>query len=247
MSQINEIPLPDADIRIVPVFLLVDISGSMTEPVSGTGADDGAPKIAVVNKYMRQFFTELAKMSDINTELDVCIIAFGTHADIKCHLSAIDQVHWQDLSAGGQTNFTEAMQKAKEIIDDRNKMPKNCGRPSLLLISDGRPFPENNWTKVLEDFVTNGRTALCDRFALGIGRETDYGMLAKFASNQNWVFKAQNVMDIGKFFRYVSTHTKTKTRTGASGQSRVPPSAGKPFVTIAKPANTPRKKNPFMD
>ena len=247
MSQINEIPMPDADIRIVPVILLVDVSGSMGDPVIGAGTDDGSRKITVVNKYMRLFFQELANSSDLSTELDACIIAFGTHADVILHLCAIDQAGWQDLTANGQTNLTEALEKAKEIIESRN-MPKNCGRPSLLLISDGHPYPANNWRAVLEDFISNGRTARCDRFALGIGRETDYNMLGMFASKPEWVFEAQNVMNIGEFFRYVSTHTKAKTRAGAapgSGQG-TPAPGGKPFVTIAKPGNAPQKKNPFM-
>lgn len=248
MSQINEIPMPDADIRIVPVILLVDVSGSMNEPVTGTGVDDGSRKINVVNKYMRQFFQELAGMSDINTELDVCIITFGTQANVILHLCSVDQANWQDLTAGGQTNLTEALQKAKEIIESRN-MPKNCGRPSLLLISDGHPYPANNWQTVLTDFISNGRTARCDRFALGIGRETDYNMLSKFSSKPDWVFEAQNVMNIGEFFHYVSTHTKTKTKTGVApsiDQGGTSP-AGKPFVTVVKPGSAPKKKNPFMN
>lgn len=248
MNQINEIPMPDADIRIVPIILLVDISGSMTEKVTGSGADDGLSKIAVVNKYMRMFFGELASMSDINTELDACIIAFGTHASVILHLCSIDQANWQDLSASGQTNLTEALQKAKEIIESKN-MPKNCGRPSLILISDGHPCPTNNWQAELENFITNGRTARCDRFALGIGSETDYNMLSKFASKTDWVFEAQNVMNIGEFFHYVSTHTKTKTRTGVApsvDQNGISP-AGKPFGSVVKNGNAPKKKNPFMN
>ena len=250
MSQSNEIPLPDADIRIVPVVLLVDVSGSMNDKVSGTGNDDGSRKIEVVNKYMRQFFDELAKMSDLSTELDVCIISFSTNARVDLNLCSVDQAAWSDLKADGTTNFTEALQKAKEIIENRNLMPKNCGRPSLLLISDGQPYPANNWKAVLDDFVKNGRTAICDRFSLGIGKETDYNVLSMFASKPEYVFEAQNVMSIGEFFHYVSTHTQTKTRAGAPGSASASnASTTKPFVTVSRTStsnSTPKKRNPFM-
>ena len=145
--------------------------------------------------------------------------------------------------------MTEALQKSKAIVENRGIMPKNCGRPSLLLISDGHPYPPNNWQRVLEDYVTNGRTAICDRFAMGIGSETDYNMLSKFASKPEYVFRASNALDIGEFFRYVSTHTRAKTRTGNSpgGPRGAAPTNAKPFVTVVQPGAAPKKKNPFMN
>ena len=125
----------------------------------------------------------------------------------------------------------------------------------MVLVSDGAPYPEDQgWEKALEDFCTTGRTAKCDRFAMGIGSGTNVEMLRRFINQDQdpatRLNNAQNAKDIIEFFRYVTVHSQTKAKTGVSPAQRDLPAASsskvkKPF-SISEPSAAPRKKNPFM-
>ena len=251
----NYIPEPDSDARVLPLIFLVDTSGSMTNRLEENGQKIDERRIDVVNANMRKLFNELGRCSSATVEYDVCIISFGTEAQCILDLCAAEQAQWQDLSADGQTNLAQALNMAKGIIEDRHNFPVNSYYPTVVLVSDGAPYPEDQgWEKALEDFCTTGRTAKCDRFAMGIGSGTNVEMLRRFINQDQdpatRLNNAQNAKDIIEFFRYVTVHSQTKAKTGVSPAQRDLPAASsskvkKPF-SISEPSAAPRKKNPFM-
>lgn len=271
---LNTIPEPDDNTSIIPVIFLIDISGSMRTIVPGyegrpTGetitedgqryrvVEGGKSRIDVVNENLRELFKELRAVSMNNNEIDVSIIAFGDHASCVLNLCAVEQAQWVDMEARGGTNLADALRLAKSIIDDpeRKLFPNHCGRPSIVLVSDGKP--NTGWERPLQDFVTNGRTAKCDRFALGIGPETNRETLKAFihGDESGHLFDAQNATEIIQFFRYISTRTQDKSRTmGAKTVPGARPAISvKPFTVVKKKQDesgistpSPKKKNPFM-
>ena len=274
MAQ-NTIPEPDDNTKIIPVIFLIDISGSMRRIVSNyeecrpTGrtiiedgkryreVDGGKTRIEVVNENLRNLFKELRAVSMNNNEIDVSIVAFGDHANCILNLCAVEQAQWVDMEAKGGTNLADALRLAKSMIDDpeRKLFPNDCGRPSIVLVSDGDP--NTGWERPLQDFVTNGRTAICDRYALGIGPETNRETLKAFihGNESGHLFDAQNATEIIQFFQYISTRTQEKSRTkGSRTVSGARPAVSvKPFTVVKQKqdaneasGSSSKKKNPFM-
>jgi uncharacterized protein YegL len=252
MSTPFEIPEPDADCRIIPVFLLVDVSGSMTTKVIENGTQSNLSRIDLVNRNMRLMLEEMGRASSDTTEIDVCIIAFGSDAECIMNLCAADQAPWRDLKAGGATNLAAALRMGKAMVEDRTKMPRSSGRPFFVLVSDGHPYPsEQHWQEELQKFTSEGRTARSFRYALGIGEGTDENMLKQFISGNpdNFLRHANDALGIIEFFEYIKTQTITFSKTNTlPGEQRPQERTGQRTVFSSvsqKPKQAP-KRNPFM-
>lgn len=89
-------------------------------------------------------------------------------------------------------------------------MPGRAYRPAVILISDGRPDP--GWEKPLNDFISEGRSAKCDRMAMGIGDDADLAVLEKFITGTNHqVFSAVDADKIQEFFDFVTMSVTTRS------------------------------------
>lgn len=69
----------------------------------------------------------------------------------------------------------------------------------------------------MHDFITNGRTAKCDRMALAVGCQKGDGaweMLEEFVKGtDNPVFTADQAGDIVKFFKFVTMSVTQRTQS----------------------------------
>ena len=103
---------------------------------------------------------------------------------------------------------------AKAMIEDKEQIPSRAYRPTVVLVSDGRP--NDQWKGPLDVFMSEGRSAKCYRMALGIGVERGseaYDVLKRFTSDVEQVFDASDAAEIGKFFQYVTMSTTARIKT----------------------------------
>ena len=78
------------------------------------------------------------------------------------------------MAANGLTPLSTALEMAKAMVEDKTVTPSRAYRPAVVLVSDGAPVPaEQPWKEALKAFVSDGRSAKCERMALGIGSEAD--------------------------------------------------------------------------
>lgn len=121
------------------------------------------------------------------TEIWVSVITFGAQVKLHQSLVSADDIQWQDLSAHGGTPLGVALQMAKAMIEDKDVVPSRAYRPTVVLVSDGQP--DNGWDNPLKEFISEGRTAKCDRMAMAIGADADETVLGKFiAGTSNPLF-----------------------------------------------------------
>jgi len=180
----------------LPVVLLLDTSGSMH-----------GEKIASLNDAVRRMVGTFTKEESQANEFLVSIVTFGGTTGLLVPPTAASDLAFQDLSAGGPTPLGEAIRAAKALIEDKEQTPSRAYRPLVVLVSDG--VPTDAWEGALGDFVGSGRSAKCDRMALGIGREACDGngreTLDKFiAGTEHRVFEAKDAEEISKFFNFVT-------------------------------------------
>lgn len=214
MSQLRDFTVPTA--RPLPVLLLLDRSGSM--------AADG--KIDVLNSAVRDMLDSFSEEEGGRAEIHVAVVTFGEErAELHQTLRAASDVDWRPLTPGGRTPMGAAFDLATKIIEDRDRVPSRAYRPTVVLVSDGRPTDE--WEPQLATLLNSERASKATRFALGIGADADVEMLARFVNNDRVpVFEAHQARQIAQFFDWVTMSVTQRVQSGSpdSVEAMQPPS-----------------------
>lgn len=185
----------------LPVILLLDVSGSMS-----------GEKIRNLNDAVKDMLGTFRDTESGEVEIRVAIITFG--AEVKLHqpLASVLEISFQDLSAHGGTPLGTALRMAKAMIEDKDVVPSRAYRPTVVLVSDGRPG--DSWQQPLEAFIGEGRSSKCDRMAMAIGADADEGVLGKFIEGtKNPLFYAENSKQLRDFFKFVTMSTLIRTKS----------------------------------
>lgn len=185
--------------KLLPVILLLDVSGSMS-----------GEKIRNLNDAVRDMLNTFRNTENGETEIHVAVITFG--AEVKLHqaLASAGDIQWHDLSASGGTPLGVAFQMAKAMIEDKDVLPKHrVFRPTVVLVSDGRPG--DSWENPLRGFISDGRSAKCDRMAMAIGADADEVVLGKFIEGtKNPLFYAENAKQLRDVFKFITMSVTTR-------------------------------------
>lgn len=234
----------------LPVFLLLDVSGSMNEVVGPenvrrTGrtiesdgrtwelVEGGTSKIQILNDAVRRMVDSFASEERMETEFLVSIITFGDRVAQHLAPAVASSVNWTDMEADGCTAMGAAFALAKGLIEDKNVIPSRAYRPTVVLVSDGQPT--DDWEQPLEALITSGRSAKCFFMAMGIGDNSGTQVLERFISQtpvlaevnstpvRNTVFHATDADRIHEFFRKVTMSVTTRSKS--QNPNAVPTSA----------------------
>lgn len=195
----------------LPVILLLDCSGSMS-----------GEKIRNLNDAVRDMLEVFQETENGETEIHAAIITFGAEVNLCQPLTSAGGIVWRDLPAGGGTPMGTALQMAKAMIEDQAVVPSRAYRPTVVLVSDGRPT--DSWEDPLQAFINEGRSAKCDRMAMAIGADADEAVLGQFvAGTTNPLFYAENARQLRDFFKFVTMSVTIRTK---SQTPNVVPDAG---------------------
>ncbi|MBU0684581.1 MAG: VWA domain-containing protein [Candidatus Thermoplasmatota archaeon] len=185
----------------LPVYLLLDVSDSMT-----------GEKIATLNRAAKEMIETFAQEERMENEILVSIITFGGEARLHLPPTKASSITWANLEADGMTPLGAAMTIAKGVVEDKKVTPSRAYRPTIVLVSDGQP--NDKWRPPLDDFISNGRSAKCDRMAMAIGPDADEDVLTRFiAGTQHQLFYAEHASQIPKFFEYVTISVTTRANS----------------------------------
>jgi len=205
----------------LPIILLLDVSSSM----------EGA-KIDSLNRAVEDMLNTLKREEEkyMESEYHVAAITFASSAERRLPYTKASLIKWQTLRAGGTTNLGEALTLAKEMIEGHKRPPQTYYYyPVVILVSDGQPTdergrPSDAWEKPLEDFITSGRSAKCDRMALAIGDDAVENVLNRFLKGSQYrLFKAKEAGGIPVFFQWVTRTVTEIFYTRSQSQNPAPP------------------------
>ncbi|HHN3662531.1 TPA: VWA domain-containing protein [Pseudomonas aeruginosa] len=116
--------------RPLPVIVLADTSGSMGE--------NG--KIEALNAAMKEMVSTFAQESRLRAEIQVGLITFGGKAQMHLPLVAAHGVTGvSEFQAAGATPMGAAFDLARQLLEDKDRIPSRAYRPVLILLSDGQP------------------------------------------------------------------------------------------------------------
>ena len=115
--------------RALPVFILVDVSGSMQ-----------GQKIGTVNVALKEMINSFRKIENPKGVIELCILAFGNN-EVKVikPLSRVAEDDNYELDAYGSTPMGMAFEKVAEMIEDKDIVSSRAYTPTIVLISDGNP------------------------------------------------------------------------------------------------------------
>lgn len=156
-----------AGVRRLPVYLLVDCSGSMA----------GEP-IAAMEMGIRALLGELRNDPQAMETVWLSVIVFGSSADQAIPLTDIKDFQEPDLEAAGTTSLGEAITLLAERMDEEvrttSEEQKGDWKPLVFVFTDGEPT--DDWQEPVDDFRTSRRATV---IACGAGPEVDISKLER--------------------------------------------------------------------
>ncbi len=197
--------------RALPVFILLDVSGSMS-----------GEKIETVNVALKEMINKFKKIENPKGIIELCLMTFGeNHVNIIKSLSRINDQDAYTLTASGNTPMGMAFEKVAEMIEDKNIISSRAYTPTIVLISDGNPTDYNASGKSLEEIMaweplrkihSGTRASKATKLAMGIGNDVDINILKSFINNnQIPVISAKDNNTIAKFFEWVTLSVSVRS------------------------------------
>lgn len=195
--------MPGAPGRLMPIFYLIDTSGSM----------QGA-KIGQVNNAMRDMFQKdllVVAQDNDDAEIRVAVLTF----DDDCHwitgedepLMLFDDrndpnIEWQDLRPNGLTCMGAAFLELYEKLSRESFLKYSYGyfSPVLILMSDGEP--NDDWISGLNKLKENGWFQQSIKIAIKIGENAKSEPLEAFTNNPECVLTIKD-KEMGKLNKLI--------------------------------------------
>jgi uncharacterized protein YegL len=206
-------------IRRLPVYLLLDCSGSMA----------GDPIIAV-NEGLGIIYRLLMADPQAMETVYISVITFSSKAD-QYRLIELDKFQPPPLTANGSTAMGDAFRLLVESIEQDLVLntPTQHGdyRPLVFLLTDGEPT--DNYRPTLQRLQALRGSRKPTIVALGCGSGVNSSMLHEVTEN---VFLMHNVTPEGikAYFRWIS---------GSIGQTSHAVGSGTEQTVVMRPPNIP--------
>lgn len=192
--------------RALPVFILVDVSGSMQ-----------GQKIGAVNVALKEMINSFKKIENPKGVIELSVITFGDEqVNVIKPLSRITEDDSFELDANGSTPMGKCFETVADLIEDYGVVSSRSFTPTIVLISDGNPTDFlnyhtgmsieeiMNWPSLVK-LNSGTRSSKATRLAMGIGGDQDYNILKSFINNESIpVIKATDTQTISRFFDWVT-------------------------------------------
>lgn len=209
------------DVRRMPVYLLLDSSGSMA----------GAP-IQGVEQGVQLLRNELLSLPQAVEMVHIGVITFASKADQVVPLTPVTTFSPPSLSAGGTTALGGALRKLAQALDNEitptTADKKGDYKPLVFLLTDGEPT--DDWEPALRTLNSRQEKKVGSMVALGCGDGVNFDILRQITPNVLAMPDA-TADNIRAFFRWVSASVKTASVSAAgaasgAGAALPPPPAG---------------------
>jgi uncharacterized protein YegL len=191
--------MPEFVGRRLPVYLLLDCSGSMA----------GEP-IEAVRQGVRALVSDLRGDPMALENAFLSVITFSSGAQQVCPLTELLTFQEPTLNAGGTTALGEALNLLQQCIDRevRKSSPTQKGdwKPLIFLMTDGQPT--DRWEDAA-DRIKDARPG--NVIACAAGPAADASMLKRVTKNVVEL-KSLQPEQLKAFFKWVSSSIKTASQ-----------------------------------
>lgn len=210
------------DVRRMPVYLLLDASGSMA----------GAA-IQAVEQGVQLLHNELLGQPQAVEMVHVGVITFASTANQVVPLTSITNFTPPSLAAGGVTALGGALRVLGQALD-REVTSTTAGKkgdykPLVFLLTDGEPT--DDWAPELSALKARQDKKVGNIIALGCGDSVNTDVLRQI-TDQVLLMPDVTSDNLRAFFRWVSASVTTASQSaanpsgGVGGAALPPPPAG---------------------
>lgn len=188
--------------KLLPIIYVLDTSGSM----------EGS-RIAAVNAAMNETMEVLKDVSSKNptAELKIAVLQFSSGPQwVTENLVFMDDFYWNDLKAGGLTDFGSALNELNDKLSRAQFLTSNVGfkAPVIIFMSDGEPT--DDYESALNKIKSNNKWfQVATKIAIAVGDDANIQVLQKIAGNKEAVIKVDDLETLKKLIRVVSVTAST--------------------------------------
>ena len=210
--------------RVLPVFLLVDTSGSML-----------GEKIGSVNVATKEMIRNFMGIENPRGVIHLEIITFGDdEVKIVKELGALSSSDVFEFVASGKTPMGRAFTTAVERIENDAIVSKRDYHPTIILISDGFPTDFDGYSEEttdeeialwepLQKLHASPRCSKAVKLAMGIGNDAATDVLQSFIKNKDIpVITAKSNRTIENFFEWTTMMTSVRSLSANPNNPFVP-------------------------
>ena len=192
--------------RRLPVYLLLDTSGSMN-----------GEAIEAVKNGVQVMISSLRQNPQAIETAFISVITFGSEATQLMALTDLASFQMPDIKAGGTTSLGAALSLVATKIDAEvmktTTEQKGDWKPLVFIMTDG--VPTDNWQQGLDEFK---KRKVAYTVACAAGHAVNTGILKQITDNVVSLDTA-NSTAISKFFTWVTASIGvTSTRIEDSGK-----------------------------
>ncbi|MCI6086363.1 vWA domain-containing protein [Selenomonas sp.] len=189
-------------VRRLPVYLLLDCSGSMM----------GEP-IEAVRQGVKALLSELRGDPQALETAYLSVITFASQAKQTTQLTELMLFKEPQLEAGGATSLGGALAVLRECIDRevRKNTPEQKGdwRPLVFILTDGMPTDTEEFDRQAESIKT---LKAANIIACAAGAGADTTCLKRLTDNV-LMMNSLSSGDLAKFFAWVSGSIKMSSKS----------------------------------
>jgi uncharacterized protein YegL len=218
-----EMDFGGAESRRLPIYLLLDTSGSMA----------GAP-IQAVNQGVNLLYNELMNDPSAIETVYIAVITFDSQAQMATPLTELTQFQPPTLNAGGTTSLGAALRLLNNSLDRdiRGNTPEQKGdyKPLVFLMTDG--MPTDSWEREADAIKNRPKQKIANVIALGCGGGNVNKDVLKRVGHTALMMDSVTPDQITQFFKWVSQSVSTASvsaQAAGAGEAEVglpPPPSG---------------------
>lgn len=203
--------------KLLPIIYVLDTSGSMS-----------GDRIAAVNAAMHETMDVLKDVSNNNptAELKIGVLQFSSGAKwITNGLVFMEDFYWNDLKAGGLTDFGSALNELNQKLSRNGGfLTSDVGYkvPVIIFMTDGDPT--DDYESALKKISANNKWFKCaTKIAIAVGDGANKAVLEKIAGSIEGVIGVDDLETLKQLIRVVSVTasmigSKSKTESDSTSE-----------------------------
>lgn len=189
-------------IRRLPVYLLLDCSGSMY-----------GERLEAVKQGIRSLISELRSDPQALETAYISVITFASTAEQVVPLTELMLFEEPELKASGATMFGRALDLLMECMEKElrksTETQKGDWRPLIFILTDGAPSDLEDFQRAAKVLKTRG---VANIIACAAGADADTKYL-KMITDNVLMMNTLSAGDLSAFFAWVSSSVKMTSRS----------------------------------